>query len=218
MSYFRLIYQVSGGRLVTDPDLGHICQGRPRAVAFAENVLNESKEEVRRTGKRPRVAYRDVLADVQDRFADEADEVQGAIGHFGKSRTSFYRAYNKKFPVIPTLADLEQNEEMQLATDGNPWILALNVGRGLLMLATDQDLALLHRSDHWVEDGNFDFQPKGFVQLYTIHGFLAGECKAAVHILMSDRRQDTYTLVLTVIRDALRNRHQTIGAIQGNTS
>ncbi len=33
------------------------------------------------------------------------------------------------------------------------------------MLATDEDLALLHGSDHWVADGNFDFQPKGFVQL-----------------------------------------------------
>ncbi len=42
------------------------------------------------------------------------------------------------------------------------------------MLATDEDLALLHGSDHWIADGNFDFQPKGFVQLYTIHGFFFG--------------------------------------------
>ncbi len=80
---------------------------------------------------------------------------------------------------------------MQVAVDGNPRILALNVGRGVLMLATDEDLALLDGSDHWIADGNFDFQPKGFVQLYTIHGFFGGECKAAVHILMSDRRQET---------------------------
>ncbi len=107
---------------------------------------------------------------------------------------------------------------MGVAVDRNPWILALNVGRGMFMLATDDDLALLHGSDHWIADGNFDFQPKDFIQLYTIHGFFAGECKAAVHVVMSDRRQETYVLVLTTIREALMNRHQSIGALDGNAS
>ncbi len=72
--------------------------------------MNESKEEIRRTGKRPRVAYREALTNVNERFSEEAEGIENAIGHFGKSRSSFYRAYNKKFPIIPTLTDLQQNE------------------------------------------------------------------------------------------------------------
>ncbi len=74
---------------------------------------------------------------------------------------------------------------------------------------------LLHGSDVWVADGNFDYQPNGFTQMYTLHGFFAGEAKASVHVLMPDRRHATYVDVLTTIRQALLHRHNSIGAIDG---
>ncbi len=72
--------------------------------------------------------------------------------------------------------------EVLRSLEGVPWILALNVDRHLLLLESEHDIVLLHGSELWVDDGNFDYQPNGFAQLYTVHGFFAGEAKAAVHI------------------------------------
>ncbi len=66
--------------------------------------------------------------------------------------------------------------------DGDPWLLMVDAERNILIITSD--LALLHTSDHWIADGNFDYQSWPFVQLHTIHGFCNTECKAAVHILM----------------------------------
>ncbi len=106
-------------------------------------------------------------------------------------------------------------EQLQDSIEGIPWILRSDVEANLLMLASDHDVALLHGSDVWVADGNFDYQPLGFGQLYTLHGFFATECKAAVHVLMPDRRQVTYVDVFTTVRQALMARHHSIGAIDG---
>ncbi len=51
------------------------------------------------------------------------------------------------------------------------WLLfGLNVERNLLLLASEHDMALLHRSQLWVGDGNFDYQPNGFAQFYRFTG------------------------------------------------
>ncbi len=152
----------------------------------------ESKEEVKRTAKRPRLAYRDAMANVAHRFADEdAENIAAAVGDFKRWKTSLYRAYNAKYPVLRNLVELENCEQLRTSIEGIPWILRTDVQSNLLVIASEHDLSLLHGSDLWVADGNFDYQPNGFTQLYTIHGFFAGEAKAAIHILMPDRRQAT---------------------------
>ncbi len=106
--------------------------------------------------------------------------------------------------------------EKQVTGGGEPWILALNVEENVLLLAADADLLLLlHQSDCWVVDGSFDYQPPASSQLYTIRGFYNGECKAAVSVLMPDHHLETYSLVLTTIRQALIDRHHSIGDIEG---
>ncbi len=56
---------------------------------LAEQVLNTSKDEVKRMGKRPRVAYRNSLVDVAHRFdPKEAKNVMAAIGEYKRSKTS----------------------------------------------------------------------------------------------------------------------------------
>ncbi len=55
---------------MTNPDEGHICEGEQKPVAVAEQVLNQSKEQISRNGKRPRVEYREVLADVVQQYGE----------------------------------------------------------------------------------------------------------------------------------------------------
>ncbi len=58
---------------------------------------DQSKDDVKRMGKRPRLAYRDALADAHHQFGDEEAEniTTAAIGDFKRRKTSLYRAYNK---------------------------------------------------------------------------------------------------------------------------
>ncbi|MCP4605156.1 MAG: hypothetical protein GY847_32325 [Proteobacteria bacterium] len=159
------------------------------------------------------------MADVANRFnPEEADNVTAAIGEFKRRKTSLYRAYNKKYPVVRTLQELQNYAQLQTSLEGVPLILHSDVQLNLLVLATEHDLSLLHGSEVWVGDGNFDYRPILFAQLYTLHGFYAGEAKAAVHILMPDRTVATYTDVLERIRQALLARHGSIGNIDGNST
>ncbi len=207
------------GRIVSNPDENHFCEGNSEAAIVMDQLLKEKREEITRSGKRPRTAYREVLSDVAQRLdPEEAQEVERHLGAFKRRRSGFYKAYNRKFPAISTLQELENCDELQVTAGGEQWILALNVEENVLLLATDADLQLLHQSDCWVADGNFDYQPPAFSQLYTIHGFYNGECKAAISVLMPDRRLETYSLVLRTIRQALIDRHHSIGDIEGKVT
>ncbi len=75
--------------------------------------------------------------------------------------------HNKKYPPIRTLEELVDCEQLQTSVDGDPWLLMVDAEELLVIVATGHDLALLHASDHWIADGNFDFQPPMFTQLYT---------------------------------------------------
>ncbi len=87
----------------------------------------------------------------------------------------------------------------------------LDAEENILMLASDHDLALLHASYHWVADGNFNYQSPMFVQLYAIHDFCNTECKAAVHILMANRRLSHYFFALVSTLHTLTSHYISLG-------
>ncbi len=69
--------------MVSNPDAGHICEGQAKPIMLAEQVLNESKDRVTKTGKRPRVAYREAMVEAEQRFeGEDAENVAAAIGEF----------------------------------------------------------------------------------------------------------------------------------------
>ncbi len=73
---------MNNGRLVSNPDQGHVCDGMPLLVSVADQVLKESKQEIARTGRRPKVAFREVLADVTQNYGVDAGEISLAIDDF----------------------------------------------------------------------------------------------------------------------------------------
>ncbi len=113
--------------------MGHVCEGEQKPVAVAEQVLNQSKEQVSGNGKCPRLAHREVLADVAQHYGEEAEAIGDAIGPY-KRRRSLYRAYNHKLPTIPTLADLPNHPQFHVSMEGDLWILANNVADQIFIL------------------------------------------------------------------------------------
>ncbi len=82
-------------------------------------------------------------------------------------------------------ADLRETHRGKTAQPGDPtkyeqFLLYENPSHmsPLLVLTTTEDLGWPKNSKHVVCDGNFKYQPKRpfqFTELYTIHGFVAGE-------------------------------------------
>ncbi len=88
----------------------------------------------------------------------------------------------------------------------------------LLIFSSDEALGFLRNSKHVVCDGNFKYnphRPHPFAQIYTVHGFVNGECFPLVYALLPDKTAASYTRLFTVIRTEILQRHPDIGRING---
>ena len=75
----------------------------------------------------------------------------------------------------------------------------------MLVFATQQDLGLLARSNHWFMDGTFKVVPELFFQLYSIHALHNSQVIPCMHALLPNKQQLTYTAFFQVLRDAHDN-------------
>ena len=75
----------------------------------------------------------------------------------------------------------------------------------MLVFATQQNLALLARSNHWVMDGTFKVVPELFFQLYTIHALHNSQVIPCVYALLPNTQQPTSPAFLLVLRGARDN-------------
>ena len=74
----------------------------------------------------------------------------------------------------------------------------------LFIFSSNHNLQDLWNSETWLCDGTFKISPKGYLQLYTIHGFVNKECLPLVHCLMKDKKRITYEFILTKLLERIR--------------
>ncbi len=133
------------------------------------------------------------------------EEICNRIPTWDSTRSSLYRTYKKKIPVIrnlpnsriPDLAAIPENLQITLESwqdaENAPVVYMLHRSAPeeslLLIFGTPQALEVLHQSGHWVCDGMFKYCPCGFYQIYSIHGFVAGEAAPLAIALMSNKLQ-----------------------------
>lgn len=65
----------------------------------------------------------------------------------------------------------QQDHNYQVNDD---WLLRFD-GNGCLIFISSDCMDVLHESEYWICDGTFEMCPRGFKQIYTIHGFVNGE-------------------------------------------
>ncbi len=80
-------------------------------------------------------------------------------------------------PVLPTSMDFDIPKCYQETVGGERYLLADRiqrvdgeVGKRLIIFATDEQLRILFTSSHILMDGTFDSAPPHFEQIYSIHG------------------------------------------------
>ena len=70
----------------------------------------------------------------------------------------------------------------------------------IIAFATNRNLHALAEHNNWIADGTFYVAPKIFPQSYTIHSKIENKCLPLVYILTGDKKGDTYSYVLSVIK------------------
>ncbi len=197
--------RVQDGIIMTDPEnpsRPHSCAGPIRnCVVNAQQLVQEKKKDLRKSGMRPSKAYIQLEADVARMHPAnhiERQDLQDEVGQnhqFKKHKTSFYRARRHKIPVINTLDAIPDSLKMTIqgaaSTDVNDpayhemLLIYEDTQAPFFIFASRMGLETLHQSSHLICDGTFKSFPPQFSQKYTIHGFVNGESQPIIINLMN---------------------------------
>jgi len=95
-----------------------------------------------------------------------------------------------------------------------PFLLYSGQGGRLLVLCAQTELATIYQSEYLICDGTFEMATNCSYQLYTIHGYLRGECLPLLYAILPNKTTDTYTEMLTLLRSALIAHFCDVGSVQ----
>jgi len=113
------------------------------------------------------------------------------------------RQINSSAPSNPlTLTDITIPNNYSQTIDGRQFLIndIEPVENRILVFATEKNLDLLAKSDHWFSDGTFKSCPPLFAQVYTIHVIKNNLVIPVVFSLMPDKTQSSYERLFTAIK------------------
>uniref|UniRef100_A0A914XKZ8 MULE transposase domain-containing protein n=1 Tax=Plectus sambesii TaxID=2011161 RepID=A0A914XKZ8_9BILA len=226
-----------GERLEVEPSavLGkHFCLPLKRSAVVGDQLYLEQRELVAMSGKRAMKAHMDALQAVEtSRFAlvteVERNEARDRMANERTRKRGYQRARKDKYPTVASVAEIPNELAMpwssRFAQEGDA-----SFGQSYLIYQDDTpdfemavfaspgNIDSLHRSAHWVLDGNFKYRPAGMQQLYSIHGFVQAangeyEAKTLVAAIMKSRTAEMYERMFGVVRAQLVERFGPIGAM-----
>jgi len=173
------------------------------AAAFINSVKKRCCEDVSPVS----AIYDEELQNLRPGDADEdVENLIGRIPTFYSCKTALYHSRSKTLPKLPaTRTDIDlQGEWTETLAGQNFLICDDNNDRNerIIIFATDDNLRKLSASTIVIGDGTFYTSPKQFTQLYTLHGCVDGSVFPLVFELLPNKREETYTRFLTLLREA----------------
>jgi len=173
------------------------------AAAFINTVKNKCREEVT-----PVTAiYDEEIQNLLSREADgDVENVISQIPTFYSCKTALYHSRSKTLPKLPaTRTDIDLQGEWTETMTGQNFLLCddnNDMNERIIVFATDDNLRNLGASTVVIGDGTFYSSPKQFSQVYTLHGCVDGSVFPLVFALLPNKREETYTRFLTLLKEA----------------
>lgn len=113
--------------------------------------------------------------------------------------------YNTKRKILPKFP-VSQNEvhSMLLTMDikthtGEPFILSNDSDKNIIIFSCKTNIDFLCKSETIYLDGTFDYCPKLFTQLFTLHGYFNNNYVPLVFALLPNKTKQTYTHFLNIL-------------------
>lgn len=146
--------------------------------------------------------YNDAVCSISKVIPDfeASDDVKLHFHSYDSIRTTLYRRQRESVVTVRDAEDIPYELSVTLRSKNTGtwerWLLETeSEDKGVAIFASDADIEDLARSPILVMDGTFKVVPRGFVQLYVIHGRVGGQMIPLCHSLMR-RRDSTYYTVL----------------------
>jgi hypothetical protein len=117
-------------------------------------------------------------------------------------RKNIYNARRAKLPPLPkNLKDVQEAlDSMSVKTIYEEEFLILNDRNNeIVIFSCFANLKFLCSVDTIYVDGTFDYYPKYFYQLFTVHGYKNGQYVPLVFALLPSKKTATYTTFLSVL-------------------
>lgn len=212
--------------ILTDPEAGHHEQCTPLidSEIEANQIIQETKAELRLGTKRPLEAYTDACAEISKRFKLAADHnaVVDAMPKYKTIRRSLYAHADHGTISIDDYRNLPpEYQKTYRGRHSDPedphyndqWLLFSN--DDMLIFSSKLDLEVLHESSTWIVDGTFKVCPPNFKQLYTILGYgrYGNEAIPLVFALLKGKTQVIYEVLLSNVRTSLLHQFGSIGQL-----
>lgn len=161
-----------------------------------KRVIEEVKREARDTSDTPSQIIKKISLNVSDEVAGQLPSV-----------TLLKKAINRvrkptDLPTVTSTEDLNLPENYKVTEKNEPFLMA-DSGKDtqrILIFSTQKNLDLLKCQDTWFCDGTFNVAPTIFKQLVTIHISTGGYIIPLVYVLLSDKKEKTYTKILKCIK------------------
>lgn len=119
-------------------------------------------------------------------------------------RNNITHARLKSLPKLPKSSREVQEalKKIVMKTIKNEEFLLKNdVNNGLVMFSCDSNLKYLCERDIILMDGTFEYAPKYFTQLFTIHGYCDGSYTPLVFFLLKDKKKQTYCDIFGILKE-----------------
>lgn len=114
-------------------------------------------------------------------------------------RNNITHARLKSLPKLPKSAtdlQLALNQMDITTTKEENFLLKNDIEKGFVVFSTDSNLKYLCEQETFLMNGTFEYAPKHFQQIFTIHSYAGGSYIPLVFSLLKDKKKDTYFNIL----------------------
>jgi len=107
--------------------------------------------------------------------------------------------YNTKRNILPIFPVSQNKVHSMLLTmnikthTGEPFILSNDSDKNIIIFSCKTNIDFLCKSETIYLDGTFDYCPKLFTQLFTLHGYFNNNYVSLVFSLLPNKTKQTYT-------------------------
>ena len=192
------------GRLVTTTEITQPVESGTHShlpdphLVIQECTKNRMKERVKSDPVPIPTIYKQETARMSNSIPNE----RIVMPTFNEIRTVLYRARQSKFPQFPeSVHNIEVPPHLSKTLSGKEFILNYNRDKGMLVIATSDNLKILSESETYYMDGTFDVVPKIFAQLFTIHAFFNAKQIPLIFSLLPNKNSSTYVTLFRTLKD-----------------
>lgn len=178
------------GQHVHDPDMENKIQRQIVSTSCKRKAIEDISERPRKV---LHLALKDTAGATENLTTNDLTYI----------RRNLYNSRRKLLPPLPqSIEEVHSSLEhlVPKTTRGENFVLVNNQETRVIVFGAKSNLNILCSSDIIYADGTFQYCPKYFFQLFTLHGYVNNNYVPLVFCLLNDKTEKTYINCLNTVK------------------